>query len=166
MKKVEESSQKSAYLYCIRLLAKRDYSIYKITKKLKERGYDGEHIEQAIQEVIDLGYLKEENYIEARVKGLMHKGLHPSFIQIKLQEEKIRVDVDYILDIFSQYPMSTCEQVDKLIKKKLPREIDFNHQDYETKQKIKQRVFRYLMSKGHSYSKIQSQFEIIISSNQ
>jgi SOS response regulatory protein OraA/RecX len=166
MKKVEESSQKSAYLYAIKLLAKRDYSIYKLSKKLKERGYDKEHLEDAIQEVIDLGYLKEEFYIEARIKGFMHKGLHPNFIQMKLKEEFLQVEVDHIFDIFSQYPMTICEQLERLIVKKLPRNTRYSELCFEEKQKIKQRAFRYAISKGHQYSKIQEIFQEVTTSDQ
>jgi regulatory protein len=166
MKKVEESSQKSAYLYAIKLLAKRDYSVHKLTKKLKERGYDQEHIDESIQEVLDLGYLKEELYIEARIKGFMHKGLHPSFIIMKLREEALTVDEDTILQVFSEYPITINDQVQKLIIKKLPRDGSYNELDYESKQKIKQRAFRYALSKGHKYSIVQNIFTEVISIDQ
>ena len=166
MKKVEESSQKSAYLYAIKLLAKRDYSVYKLSKKLKERGYDKEHLDDAINEVIELGYLKEELYTEARIKGLMHKGLHPNFIQIKLREECLTVEIDFILEVFSQYPLTVDEQLDKLLSKKLPRSTPYEDLCYEEKQKIKQRAYRYAMSKGHGYSSIQSRFSEVISPDQ
>lgn len=166
MKKVEESSNKSAYLYAIRLLAKRDYSIHKLTKKLKEREYDSDHVNEAIKEVVKLGYINEELYCEARVKTFMLKGLHPSFIQMKLYEEGLSVEEAMILQVFSEYSMTIHDQVQELLIKKLPKDGSYKGLDYETQLKTKLKAFRYASSKGHEESLIQDIFDQIISIDQ
>ena len=166
MKEFKESSQKSAYLYAIKLLAKRDYSIYKLTNKLKERNYESDHISASINKIVDLGFLKEDLYIEARIISLMLKGLHPSYIQLKLAEEELSVSEENILEVFSQYPLTIKEQVQSLLTKKLPRDGAYKQLDNESKEKVKQRAYRHAISKGHDFSEVEIIFTELVSDNQ
>ena len=69
----EKENTHTAYMDAIKLLAKKDYSEYKLRKKLKEKLHDSESIDEAIQEVTEKKYLREDYYIEARIRGLMRK---------------------------------------------------------------------------------------------
>ena len=79
-----------AYNYLIRLLSARDYSEYKLREKCRQKEFPPEDIDEAIQRVKDQNYLREDQYIEARIKGFMSKNCSPHYIQRKLKEEKLK----------------------------------------------------------------------------
>jgi regulatory protein len=157
-KKVKESTAHSAYLYAIRLLAKRDYSQIKLTKKLKDRGYEKEHYSQAIEEVLELGYLREDNYIESRIKGFMYKGWSPTHIQQKLRQEQLEVHLDTIREVFKENHQSTDQQIQYLINKKVPLNKSFL-EDKDAFYKLKTKILTFVVSKGHSFQDVKSELD-------
>ena len=141
-----EGSYKKAYLYSIRLLAKRDYSRYKLGLKLKEQGHSKNIIEALLDELTELKYLREDSYIEARIKGLMYKGFAPNYIIQKLQQENVTTTFDHIHEIFAEYNYTTHSQLTYLLEKKarsktLEELVDFN---------FRKKLLRYFLTKGHS----------------
>ena len=118
-----------AYLYLIKLISFRDYSEHKLREKLREKKYPANEIDSAINEIKTKGYLKEELYTEARVKGFMNKGYSPNYIRQKLAQEHLTV---------------TEEEIDRLARKKMHGKTEF---DYEGQSKI----LRFLLSKGHDF---------------
>ncbi len=153
---MENEKSKEAYSYLIKLLTKRDYSEYKLKQKLRERGFSAEDTESAIQKVKDKDYLKEENYTEARVKGLMHKGMSPSYIQQKLREEKIELEINSIIDIFTEYDYCTERQIKYLAEKKL------RFKTITDKYKTRDKVLSFVLGKGHEFSESKSIIENIL----
>lgn len=166
MKNNEESSEKSAYLYAVKLLAKQDYSKYKITKKLESRGYDSSHIEQTIDKIVELGYLREENYSISRIQAHMNKGFHPDYIQKKLKEEFVEVELTLIKEVFHEYSMTTDKQIEKLFFRKNLNRSEYLGYELEKRSKFEQKLFRYALSKGHQFEDIQKIFSEIIHSSQ
>jgi len=146
----------SAYLYAIGLLARRDYSEVKLRQKLRSRKYLIDEIDEALFSVKDKGYLKEENYIEARIKGFMHKNCSPFYIQAKLSEESLDVSLSTIYTIFEEYGVTPEKQIDILISKKLPTK-SLDNLDYDEYDKIRTKVIRYILGKGHNLSDIKAQ---------
>lgn len=133
-----------AYLYAIKLLAKRDYSEFKLRKKLIEKSFSGDEIEKAMSEVIEKGYLREDYYAEARIKGFMYKGFSIEHIIQRLAKEHVDVDRETVEKIFSEYGISKESQIQQLIEKKL-RTLNKNNP------KTRAKILRFLISKGYSY---------------
>lgn len=136
---------KSAYSYLVKILSSRDFSEHKLREKLQERNYTTQEIEDAITEVKSKNFLREDNYIEARIKAFMNKGYSPDYIQQKLSQEHLQVSSEIIESIFEEYNMSTDEQIRRLASKKMKSNPNI---DYEEQNKI----LRYLLSKGHDLS--------------
>jgi regulatory protein len=138
-------SSKSAYSYLIRILSSRDFSEYKLREKLRERNYAQTEIDDAITEVKAKNFLREDNYIEARIKAFMHKGYSPSYIQQKLNQEHISATLELIDSIFVEYSVTCESQIQRLASKKigLRNSLDFDDQN---------KILRYLLSKGHELS--------------
>ena len=136
------------YSYALKLLAKRDYSRAKLRDKLLQREFPPEEIDEALDELIEKKYLREDYYAEARVKGLMHKGLSPTMIKYRLSEEDCQVTLEFIETIYNEYKLSSDDQIQELLAKKLrsSRVDHSNGLSYEAKQKIVASVVR----KGHS----------------
>ncbi len=138
-----------AYLYLIKLLSARDYSEHKLKEKLQEKvrakRFPADVAESALNLVKEQGYLREEAYAEARVKGFMSKGYSPDFIRQKLAQERLTVTDETIGEIFSEYRISEEDQIERLARKKMGSRTSFDFDD-ET------RILRFLISKGHDFS--------------
>lgn len=148
---------KEAYNYSIFLLSKRDYSSFKLKQKLKSRKYQEEEISEVLQKLIHQNYLREQQYTNMRIKTLLIKGFSNSYIIQKLGQEEIIINNENVELIKSENNINEDENIDYLIQKKLRNKKIPN--DYVSKQKLKSKVINFLMSKGHSYSKIQNQLE-------
>lgn len=148
---------KEAYNYSIYLLSKRDYSNHKLTQKLKTRKYSKENIEKVIQKVTDQGYLREEAYTTMRIKTLLYKGYANYFIKQKLAQEFLEVDDARIDQLRGENHISKDESINYLIDKKLRyKEIPKDKAEFF---KLKDKVIRFLISKGHDYSSAKSLLE-------
>lgn len=140
---------KEAYNYCIFLLSKRDYSRYKIQQKLKSRKYSEENIKEVIQLLIDQNYLREEAYLRMRIKTLLYKGVSNYYIKQKLSEEKLTASDEQINSLREENNISKEDSLEYLLNKKLRgKEIP---KEFEAKAKLKNKILRFLISKGHSY---------------
>ncbi len=137
---------KQAYSYLVKLLSSRDYSEHKLREKLREKKFPANEIDNAINEIKERGYLREEAYSEARVKGFMSKGYSISYIRQKLSQEKLSVSEEFIQEIFDEHQLTEADQIEKLLKKKL-RVLS---EDREEAQKERQKAIRYVFSKGHN----------------
>ncbi len=137
-------SNSKAYFYLVKILSARDYSEHKLREKLKERNYPANEIDEVIGEIKSKGYLKENLYAEARIKGFMQKGYPPNYIRQKLEQEHLNVSEEAISDVFSEYKVSVDEQIDRLVRKKMPKSESLDFDD-------ESKILRYLISKGHDY---------------
>ena len=136
---------KQAYSYIVKLLSSREYSEHKLREKLKEKKFPANEIDSAINEVKERGYLREQVYAEARIKGFMHKGYSMNHIRQRLSQEHVTVTDEEIQEVFDEYHISEEDQIERLAKKKIgtKTEMDFDQQG---------KVLRYLISKGHNFS--------------
>ena len=82
-----KDNSKKALDYAIRILSIKDYSIYKMKMKLKERKFSPEEIDVTINKLLEYNYLREEEYARMRIKQLLVKGFSNSYILQKLSQE-------------------------------------------------------------------------------
>lgn len=136
---------KECYLKAIRILTRKDYSIHKLTKKLLDLNFSNDDVSLVINTLVDERFLREDQYIESRVKGFMHKYCSPTFIQQKLSEENCKIEISSIIEIFEEYNYSTSYQIDYLIDKKLRSIKNVDNNTYP-------KIMRFLLSKGHNYN--------------
>lgn len=139
--------QNKAYQTLIRLLSSRDYSEHKLREKLKERGYPADEIDEAIQEVKNKKYLREDLYAEARAKAFINKGYSQNYVRQKLGQEHVSVTKEFIDDIYQEHKYSEVDQVRELVQKKLrgKKIEDYNHEV---------KIIRFILSKGHEMGAI------------
>lgn len=139
--------EKRIYNYAIKLLTGRDFSELKLKEKLKLKNFDKAIVEKVIAEIKERGFLREESYLEARIKAFMHKGYAKKYILQKLTSESDKIDMDQIDEVFLEYGIQENDQVLKLISKKQPQLIPT---DFEEKKKTFQKILHFVVSKGHS----------------
>lgn len=150
----EESSYKRGMEYAIRILSLRDYSVYKMKKKLSDRNINPEHSEEVIDKLLELKYLREDEFTLMRIKQLLLKGYANSFILQKLSQEHLTTDDESINIMREEQDMDSDKQLHALIQKKL-RSKDIPN-DPEQKMKLKNKVISFLASKGYNYDQIKA----------
>lgn len=138
------------YNYCIHLLARQDYSEFKLRQKLRSKKQNLPHeIDEAIQKIKEKGLLKEESYRRLFIRKWMMKGEAEDKIRKRGAMEKLQFGPDEFKVIEQELGFTDDDSIEKLIQKKLrSKEIP---SDFESKQKLKDKVLRFLISKGHSY---------------
>jgi regulatory protein len=152
----------NAYQYSLRLLAQRDYSQKKLTKKLLEKSFEAEEINQAISKLVENNYLREEEYKRAKTRYYLKKGYSPQLTQKKLSQE-LEISTDEIHEIAHEASISSADKMQELIQKKI-KINNLQSLDYESKTKLILKAKRFLYSKGYSFEQINSamrQFEQI-----
>jgi len=103
----------------LRLLTRRDYSRYKLTQKLLEKDFSEEEIEETIERLLELNYLREDEYIRARTRAFIHKNYSPRYIQNKLKSEHLDVSEETIMSYYTELEITPDQQIEALIEKKL-----------------------------------------------
>lgn len=136
--------------YAIYLLGSRDYSEKDILKKLEKR-YNKEESQEVLEYLLNLRYIDDEKYAKSFINSKYKAGYGPRYIQQKLYLKGIRKSLEEIegnlLDgdkiLFDKSIITTG---DKYLRK----------QRITDQKKLRERLFRHLVSKGFSYEEIKS----------
>jgi regulatory protein len=137
------------YSYSIFLLSRQDYSEFKIRQKLKQKQFLPHEIEETIHKLKNSGYLKEENYRRLFIRKWMLKGESVEKIRNRGAQEKLTFAVEEFGMVENELGISCDDNIEKLIEKKLRSKI--LPDSFEEKSKLRNKILRYLISKGHSY---------------
>lgn len=149
---------KKCYNSALRLIARRDYSEYKLSQKLKEKQFSLEEIAEVIGILKDENYLREDFYREARIKGLLRKGYSPEVVQYKMDQERCPATLEEIQDVGNEMDLTGDNQLFELVSKKVRIDYEF----VSDKRKLKDRVLRYIHSRGHNVSKASQFYDRLI----
>lgn len=144
-----------AYKYCIRILSRRDYSRAKLKQKLLDREHD-DVADELIDLLIEKRYLREDYYVEGRIKGMMKKNYSPSYIILKLREEQVTVSYPEVMEVFNEWRFTTLSQIEDLIRKKSVLH-DWTSEDIKEPQN-KVKLTRFIQTKGHVWEDIKEFF--------
>lgn len=140
---------KTAFNKSLDLLARQDYSKHKLTQKLLTIGYEVDEIFEAIQKLEAKNLLNEKEYLRRRVNQLMAKGKSISLIQSELERENLSASEEDIRSLQQEAGLDASQQIISLIDKKC-RYKNIGEMDHEEKSKLKQKILRFVLSKGHS----------------
>jgi len=138
------------YNYSIHLLARQDYSEFKLKQKLRSKKDNLPHeIEEVLQTLKARGLLREENYRRLFIRKWMMKGESEDKIRQRAAMEKLQFESDEFKMIENELGFTDEDSLQKLIEKKLrSKEIPDN---YEEKMALRNKVLRFLVTKGHSF---------------
>ncbi len=158
--------KQSAYQYCLYLLSGQDYSEYKIRQKLKLKGFEAEEIDQTLNKLIENNFLRQEEYTRLLTRKLISKGYSDTMIKRRAEQESLEIEPADLQEQRSDLDLSSQDSITQLIKKKLRnRSIPA---DKLEKQKLKDKVLRFVLSKGHSYQDckavIESELKLLMDS--
>jgi SOS response regulatory protein OraA/RecX len=138
------------YNYSIHLLARQDYSEYKLKQKLRSKKDNLPHeIDEVILKLKEKGLLREEAYRRLFIRKWMIKGEGEDKIRKRGAMEKLVFEEGEFEAIAAELGFTDDDSIEKLIQKKL-RMKDIP-KDPKEKFKLRDKVLRFLISKGHSY---------------
>lgn len=138
------------YNYSIHLLARQDYSEYKLRQKLRSKKDNLPHeVDEVIEALKSRGLLREENYRRLFIRKWMMKGESEDKIRHRGAMEKLTFDTDEFRSIEQELGFSEIDSIEKLIAKKLRSKVI--PEDYQEKMGLKNKILRFLISKGHSF---------------
>lgn len=138
------------YNYSIHLLARQDYSEFKLRRKLRSKKDNLPHeVEEVLEALKTKGLLREESYRRLFIRKWMMKGEAEDKIRKRGAMEKLTFEEDEFRNVERELGFTDDDSIEKLISKKL-RAKDIPA-DFQSKNKLRDKVLRFLISKGHSY---------------
>ncbi len=137
---------KDCYLYSIKILTKKDYSIFKLKKKLKSKDFSEEKISTTIDYLVEKKFLRENEYIRMRAESLIKKSYSSTYIKQKLLHEELYIEEHEIDEIKVALGLDQQEIIKELIHKKTMSTNNCN----------RDKALRFLQSKGYSYEEVES----------
>lgn len=151
---------KRIYNYSIHLLARQDYSEFKLRRKLRSKKDNLPHeVDEVLEELKSKGLLKVENYKRLFIRKWMMKGEAEDKIRKRGNMEKLQFESEEFRAIELELGFTDDDSIEKLVAKKLrSKEIPTEAKE---KMKLRDKVLRFLISKGHDYSdakKVLSQY--------
>lgn len=151
----EEDNEKKCLNAAIKLLARKDYSKFKLEKKLEEKNFGTETISNVLNDLIEKKYFIEKVYQEGRIKGLIRKGYSFEAIFFKMEQEKCPTTRCEISTIAEELKIDENSILEKLIEKKVRLESE----NFKNKKKFREKVLRFAQSHGHNLSQADRIFE-------
>ncbi len=147
----EDGDARRIFNYCIHLLARQDYSEYKLRQKLRSKPQNLPHmIDEVLVKLIGRGLLREDKYRRLFIRKWMIKGESEDKIRRRGEMEKLSFEEGEFESVAEELGFTDDDSLEKLVQKKLrSKEIPT---DAEAKYKLRDKVLRFLISKGHDYS--------------
>jgi regulatory protein len=139
----------TALEYSIKLLAKRDYSKFKLVQKLESRDYNSEEIDLALKILIDKKYLREDVYTEDKAVSLIIRKYGNEYIHQKLLEENLTITNEELTKLRIERDLLEFDVITYLLESRLALEKN------KTLQQSLSKISNYLFSRGFNESQVQ-----------
>ena len=130
----------------MKLLDIRKRSVFEIRKRLKQKEFEEEIINEVIKELFEYGYLNDEEFAEAYINDRINFNPRGNFLVKKeLREKGVAEDIvnEKIKELFP------AEKEKELAKKAAKKKRETLNKDLE-KNKIYQKIGSYLQTKGYA----------------
>lgn len=139
------------YNYSIHLLARQDYSEFKLRQKLRSKKDNLPHeVDEVIEKLKENKLLNEAGYRRLFIRKWMFKGESRDKIIKRGSIEKLQFDDEEFERVEEELGFGESESLEKLIQKKLrSKEIPESKEEFY---KLRDKTLRFLISKGHDYS--------------
>jgi SOS response regulatory protein OraA/RecX len=147
----EQGDVRRIYNYCVHLIARQDYSEYKLRQKLRSKPQNLPHmIDEAIEKIKAKGLLREESYRRLFIRKWMMKGEAEDKIRKRGAMEKLVFDTEEFEQVAKELGISDDDSIEKLVAKKLRSKTIPT--EWQEKAKLRDKTLRFLISKGHGFS--------------
>lgn len=157
-----------AYQYSLKLLSRRDYSSFKLRKKLNEKKFEANQIEAALEALVDKKYINDQSYYERKARRLLKKNYSAESIWRECNREKAPLSLEHVKEIVGS------EDGDEELKKEISKRLLKNNKaldklatsapQWERKKiinKIKLKTLSPLIRKGHSFEQLSELYDAL-----
>lgn len=83
------ASNNTAKATAVRLLSRRDHSVFELERKLRLREFPQDEIDNALEDLVKRDYLSDERFAEAYIHIRQQKGFGPLRIGVELNERGV-----------------------------------------------------------------------------
>ncbi|KZZ10438.1 hypothetical protein A3765_07620 [Oleiphilus sp. HI0130] len=130
------------------LLSRRDHSVHELSEKLRRHAPDVDPrlLDEITTQLIELGYLSEQRYVDMLIRSRSAKGQGPARVRQELQLQ--RVDSELVSLSFEACDIDWFELARQV------RERRFGLDDPGDDQKLRAKQQRFLYSRGFSSDQI------------
>ena len=142
----QEGDENQAMKFAMKLLSIRKRSVFEITKRLRQKKFAEDIIDQIVKELFEYKYLNDEEFAEAYINDRINFNPRGSFlIRKELKEKGIAENItnEKIKEFLPE------EKELKLAKTAAKKKLKYLNKDLE-KNKIYQKIGAHLRSKGYS----------------
>jgi regulatory protein len=144
--------KQSAYQYALYLLSAQDYSEFKLRQKLRLKQFEQTEIDETLTKLIEKNYLREEEYKRLLARRWIAKGYSDSMIKRRGEQEQLTFTAEELLSWRQDMDRSSDDTISLLVQKKMRgRDLPV---DREGKQKLREKVSRFLLSKGYGWEDV------------
>jgi regulatory protein len=145
--------------YVANLISRREYTKQEVTKKLRQRFAEAslEDINGVVDRFEELGIISDERFTEMYVRYGLNKNWGQSRIARQLAQKGVS------RDSIDKYFLENSLKIDKknlaeTVKQKYKFSA-FSNLPSDEKNKVRQKIERYLLYRGHSFSDVKLVFE-------
>jgi regulatory protein len=146
----ETDTSKQLLSYAFYLLARQDYSEFKLRQKLKLKSDDLDLIQSTIETIKSKGYLQEDRYRISKIKMRLKQGKGKRIIKDELSHELLQVEESHMQEALVELGVNQDDLLKGLIEKKL-RRVNKEELSSEEKYKLKNKILSFLARNGHSF---------------
>jgi regulatory protein len=129
----------------LKMLARREHSYFELSQKLLQRAYEPIQIENALQKLVEAGWLNDARFAEIYMRSRISKGYGPVRIEVELQARGIAKPL--IADCLQQTNDFWLAHLAAVWRKKFKQQQSKDAREYA-------RQVRYLQYKGFSFEQI------------
>lgn len=148
--------QLSCYQKALSLLGMRAYSEYKLTQKLQQLSYEPTEINSALERLRELNLLNDEQLAARKTDQWQQQGFGPLMRQQKKMQLGLSdtntapIDPELEIELAWQYLTHKKKSLISSLEETL-----LNPQNNSDHNEIKEKIFRHLAYRGHSFRVIQ-----------
>jgi regulatory protein len=139
--RTKNKTPRSIRVVAMDLLARREHSVYELTRKLKQREFEDDAIHEAIVALQQDNLQSDSRFLESVVNYRIHAGFGPIKIRYELRKKGVNDDLvdDYLSSLDVDWESSMAGERSKKFGNSMP--VDY-------KEKMKQA--RFLQNRGFS----------------
>lgn len=149
--------------YCYALLARREYSKKKITEKLRGK-FPEASLEEINEVVLDLeqkNIISDQRFAEVFVRSKINSGWGKNKIKFNLVQKGIPKE---LIEAEMAKVVPDSEIILELVNRKFKKILESKPESYDEKMKNKQKIYRFLSSRGYGFEEFQSLVDEILPS--
>ena len=149
----QQTDRSDPWPAALRILTRRDYSQSELRQRLRDKGYEPDRIDQAVQRCLDLGYVDDARYALNRATSLMNQGRAVGKkVLLDLRQHGVSEELACQALEKAREACDERQLLESLLERRFP---DFNYNSASAKER--RRVVHFLQRRGFPIGRIMDQ---------